>query len=70
MLKMGDIVSSFFQLISEFSFKLTPDFVNKGLRISNIFLEKDIEVGLCDQIGALIATHVLNSSELDRATEV
>ena len=65
MLKIGDTVSSFFQFILEFPSKLILDFLNKGLRIFDIFSERNFKVGPCDQSGGLIATHMLSLSKLD-----
>lgn len=48
-------------------FIFTLNIVNKGLKISKIFLEKSIKVGPRDQNGALMAMFVLGLSEANDA---
>ena len=70
MLKVGDIVSSFFQLVLRILFKLTPDIVDKSLRISEDFLKEDFKIKLYDQSGALMMALVLSPSETDRVQKI
>ena len=49
--------------------KLTPDVINKGLKISEVFLEESFEVRPRDRSGVLLAALVLGSPEADSAIE-
>lgn len=51
-------------------FKLIPDIINKGLEVSKHFLEKYLEVGLCNRSGVPVATLVLGRSKIDCAIEI
>ena len=51
------------------SSKLTPDIINKGLKVSKIYLEKSLELWPSNQSDALIAVLVLGSFEADGTTE-
>ena len=44
MLKVGDIVLSFFQLVLGIFFKLAPNAIDKGLEVSRIFLEESLKL--------------------------
>ena len=69
MLKVGGVVSSFFQLVLGVPSKLAPDAINKGLGVPEIFLEEVLELRPHDRSGALIAALVLGPSEADGATK-
>ena len=69
MLKVGCSISSFFQLVLGVLSKLTPDTVNKDLRVSEIFLEESFEVGPRDRSGAFVVVLVLSPFNADRATK-
>lgn len=69
-LKIGDVLSSFFQLILGVSSKLTPDCINKGLRISEILLEERFEVKLRVKNGIFVAVLMLSLFEADGTTKI
>ena len=69
MLKMGSLISGFFQLVFRVSPKLTPNAVNKGLRASEVFLEERRKLWLRDGSDIFVAAFVLNPSEADGTTE-
>ena len=69
MLKVGCLISDFFQLILGVPPKLTPDAVNEGLRASEIFSKEGLELWPRDQSDALVVTLMLSPSEADRTTE-
>ena len=62
-------VSGLFQLVLGVRSKLTPDIINKGLRISKVFMEEGFKFWQRDWSGALVAVLVLSSSEAYSATE-
>ena len=66
---MEGVISNLFQLILEVSSKLAPDTINKGLKISEVLLEKVFEFRLRDQNSALVTTLVLSLSKADNAVE-
>ena len=66
---MGDVVSSFFQLVLELPSKLALDTINKGLGVLEVLLEEVLELKPCDQSGAFVAVLVLSPSDADSATE-
>ena len=68
-LKVGGVISNFFQLILRVLFKLTLDIIDKGLRVSKVFLKKGLKIKLRNWSSALVAALVLGLSEADRATE-
>ena len=49
--------------------KLISDIINKNLKTSEILMKKDIEVGLYNKSGILMAALVLSSSKVNRATK-
>ena len=67
MLKVGGVILSFFQLVLAVSFKLIPDAINKGLKVSKVFLKENLEVRLCNQSGALMPLLMLGPSGIDTA---
>ena len=69
MLKVGSVISSLFQLVLGVPSKLTLDAINKGLKVSEVFLEEGFELWLCNWGGALVAAFVMGSSEADGAAE-
>ena len=69
MLEVWCPLSGLFQLVLGVPSKLTPDIVNKGLRIPEVLSEEGFELWPRDQSGALVAALVLSSSEADTATE-
>ena len=69
MLKVGDVISSLFQLVLEVLSKLTLDAIDKGLGVSKILLEESLELWPHDRDGAIVAAFVLGPSETDDAAE-
>lgn len=60
-------VSKCFQLIVDVFLELASDIVNKGLKISEIFLEEGFELRLCDWSSILVAAFMLCLFEIDDA---
>ena len=69
MFKVGGLVSSFFQLVLEVLFELSPDAINKCLEVSEVLSEKVVELRPRDRSFAFVAALVLGPSEADGATE-
>ena len=69
MLKVGDVVSSFFKLVLGVPFKLAPDTIDKGLGVPKVLLEEVFELKPRDWRGAFVAALVLSPSKADGATE-
>lgn len=69
MLKVGSIAFSFFYLVMEVPFKLTPNAIDKGLWIHKVLLEESFKLWPCDWSGTFIMTLVLGSFEFDDVTE-
>lgn len=69
MLKVQCLVFSFFQLVLGVPLKLVPNFIDKNPGILKNFMEKDIEVGLYNQSGALISIFELNPLDANGAIE-
>lgn len=70
MLKIKDIVSSFFQLVLRVPSKLTPNTINKALEVPKVPLKKDFEVRSGDKKGALVAALISSSFKADSVTKV
>ena len=68
-MKVGGVVSSLFQLILEVSSELTPDAIDKGLRVPKILSEEGLELWPRDQSGTFVIAFVLGPFEADGATE-
>lgn len=68
--KVESIVSNLFQLILGILSKLISDTNNKGLVVSEIFLEKSFKVRPRDRNGIFVTALMLSSSETNSATEV
>ena len=64
MLKIGCLISGFFQLVLRVPPKLTPDAVNKNFRVLEVFLEEDFEFGSCDGSGVFVAAFMLSHLRL------
>ena len=60
---------SFFQLVLRILSKLIPNTIDKGLGIFEVFLEKNLEVRLCDQSDTLMAVLLLGPFETNGITE-
>ena len=69
MLKVGGIVSSFFQLVLGISSKLASHAIDKGLGVFEVLSEEVLELRPRDYSGAFVAALVLGPSEANGATE-
>ena len=69
MLEVWYIILDLFQLVLEVSFKLTPDGINKSLKILKVFPEEGFEFWLRDWNSALMAVLMLSSSKAYDAME-
>ena len=69
MLKVGDVVSSFFQLVLGIFSKLIPNAINKSLGVLKVFSEKGLELWLRDLNSSLVIMLVLGPFEADNAIE-
>ena len=69
MLKMGGVISRFFQLVLGVFFKLVLNAINKYLKVLEVFLEKGFEFWPRDWSNAFVAALVLGLSEIDGATK-
>lgn len=70
MLEVGGVLSSFFLMIFEISFKLTLDIVNKDLEFSKVLLEESFKIRQCDKCGIFVAALILSLFKADNATKV
>ena len=68
-LKVGGIISSFFQLVLGIPSKLTLDAIDKSLEVFKVFLEESLEVRLRSQSNFLVAALMLGLSEADNAVK-
>ena len=68
MLKVGGVVSSFFQLVLEIPSELTSDAIDKRLRVPDIFLEKSLELWPRYRSGVFVVALMLGPSKVDGAT--
>ena len=66
---MGDVVSSFFQLVLGVLSKFASDTINKSLKVPKVLLEKGFKLWPRDRSGALVLTLMLGPSEADGAAE-
>ena len=66
---MGAVVSSLCQLVLEIPSKFAPDIINKGLKVSKVFLENGFELWPRDWNGVFVVTFVLGPFEADGAAK-
>ena len=69
MLKIRGVVSSLFNLVLGVLFKLAPNAINKSLKLSKVFLEKDFKLWPCDWSKVFVTAFILGLSKADYATE-
>ena len=63
MLKVGGVILSLFQLVLGVLFKLTPDTINKSLRVFNVLSEKVLKLWPYDWGNVLVVALVLGPSD-------
>ena len=66
---MGGVISNIFQFVLGVPSKLTLDAINKGLGVSEVFLEESFGIRLHDWSGAVMAVLVLGPSEANNITK-
>ena len=68
-LKMGYPVLGFFPLVLGISLELTPDTINKGLKIPNIFFKESFQVESHDDSDVFVTALLLGLSKANNTTE-
>ena len=69
-MKVGGVISSFFQLVLGVPSKLILDIIDKGLEISKVFLKENLTIKSHNRIDAFVAAFILKLSEANGATEI
>ena len=69
MLKVGGIILSLIWLVLGVSFKLTPDAIDKSLRVAKIISEEGLKLRSYNWSSALVAAPVMGLFEADMAAE-